>query len=82
VRLEGLDHDLIGNRTRDLPACIIVPQPTTLPRAPKTDGNLVKSVLSYWGDTLSLASLYQCRPCNMLIESWNSVLKLVTDLTN
>jgi hypothetical protein len=25
--------DLIGTRTRDLPACSIVPQPTTLPRA-------------------------------------------------
>jgi hypothetical protein len=27
--------DLIGNRTHDLPACNLVPQPTTLPRAPK-----------------------------------------------
>jgi hypothetical protein len=26
--------DDIGNRTRDLSACSIVPQPTTLPRAP------------------------------------------------
>jgi hypothetical protein len=26
-------NELIGNRTRDLPACSIVPQPTTLPRA-------------------------------------------------
>jgi hypothetical protein len=25
--------DLIGTRTRNLPACRIVPQPTTLPRA-------------------------------------------------
>jgi hypothetical protein len=36
VRLEGLDqlkksNDLIASRTRDLPACSIVPQPTTLP---------------------------------------------------
>jgi hypothetical protein len=40
VRLEGLGQlkkiDLIGIRTRDLPACSIVPQPTTLPRAPWT----------------------------------------------
>jgi hypothetical protein len=28
-------NDLIGNRTRDLPACSIVPQPTMPPRAPK-----------------------------------------------
>jgi hypothetical protein len=38
VWLEGLvqlkkSNDLIGNRNRDLPACSIVPQPTTLPRA-------------------------------------------------
>jgi len=28
-------NDTIGNRTRDLPACSAVPQPTALPRAPK-----------------------------------------------
>jgi hypothetical protein len=38
VRLEGLgklkkSNDLIGTRTRYLPTCSIVPQPTTLPRA-------------------------------------------------
>jgi hypothetical protein len=37
VRLEGLGQlkkiHLIGIRTRDLAACSIVPQPTTLPRA-------------------------------------------------
>jgi hypothetical protein len=39
-RLHGLSklkkktcNDLIGDRTRDLTACIIVPQPTMLPRA-------------------------------------------------
>jgi hypothetical protein len=38
VRLEGLGQlkkiHLIGTRSRDLPDCSIVPQPTTLPRAP------------------------------------------------
>jgi hypothetical protein len=39
VRLEGLgqlkkSNYLIENRTRYLPACSIVPQPTTLPRVP------------------------------------------------
>jgi hypothetical protein len=39
VWLEGLrklkkSNDHNGNRTRDLPACSIVPQPPTLPRAP------------------------------------------------
>jgi hypothetical protein len=38
VRLEGLgqlkkSNYLVGNRTRNLPACSRVPQPTTLPRA-------------------------------------------------
>jgi hypothetical protein len=40
VRVEGLGKlkkiHLIGTRTRDLPACSIVPQPTTLPRAHDT----------------------------------------------
>jgi hypothetical protein len=39
VRLEGLGKlkkiHLIGTRTRDVSACSIVPQSTTLPRAPK-----------------------------------------------
>jgi hypothetical protein len=30
-------NDIIGNRTRDLPACSAVPQPTTPPRAPPTN---------------------------------------------
>jgi hypothetical protein len=39
MRLEGLGKlkrsHLIGTQSRDLPACSIVPQPTTLPRAPQ-----------------------------------------------
>jgi hypothetical protein len=39
VRLERLGQlkkiHLIGTRTRDLPACSVVPQPTMLPRAPR-----------------------------------------------
>jgi hypothetical protein len=43
VRLEGLGklqifHDLIGTRTRGLPAGSIVPQPTTLQRVPREVG--------------------------------------------
>jgi hypothetical protein len=38
VRPEGCQmknsNDIIGNRTRDLPACSALPQPTALPRAP------------------------------------------------
>jgi hypothetical protein len=32
IRSIEKSNDLIGNRTRDIPACGIVPQPTTLPR--------------------------------------------------
>jgi hypothetical protein len=34
IRSIEKSNDLIGNRTRDFPTCSIVPQPTTLPRAP------------------------------------------------
>jgi hypothetical protein len=34
IRSTEESNDLIGNRTSDLPACSIMPQPTTLPRAP------------------------------------------------
>jgi hypothetical protein len=34
IRSIEKSNDLIGNRTRDLPACSVVPQPTTLPPAP------------------------------------------------
>jgi hypothetical protein len=33
-KLKEISNELIGNRTRDRPACSIVPQPTTLPRTP------------------------------------------------
>jgi len=32
--------DAIGNRTRDLPSCSAVPQPTATPRAPKPNKNI------------------------------------------
>jgi hypothetical protein len=35
-------NDIIGNRTRELPACSIVPQSTTLPRAPGVEVNIKK----------------------------------------
>jgi hypothetical protein len=34
-RIRSIEIDLIGTRTGDFPACSIVPQPTTLPRALK-----------------------------------------------
>ena len=35
-------NDTVGNRTRDLPACSAVPQPTAPPRGPQN-----KSIVSY-----------------------------------
>jgi hypothetical protein len=35
MRLIEKSNNDIGNRTRDLPACSIEPQPTKLPRAPR-----------------------------------------------
>jgi hypothetical protein len=34
IRSFEKSSDLVGNRTRDLPACSTVPEPTTLPRVP------------------------------------------------
>jgi hypothetical protein len=34
-------NDTIGNRTRNLPTCSAVPQPTTSPRAPGSIGNVL-----------------------------------------
>jgi hypothetical protein len=35
-------NDTIGNRTRDVPVCSVVPQPTTPPRAPDLQGSVHK----------------------------------------
>jgi hypothetical protein len=39
--------DIIGNRTRDLPACSAVPQPTAPLRAPSNSGNLPYDGVQY-----------------------------------
>jgi hypothetical protein len=44
-------NDLIGNRTRDLPACSVVPQPTTLQRAPPSGALLLTNLLCSWDVT-------------------------------
>jgi hypothetical protein len=40
-------NDTIGNRTRDLPTCIVVFQPTALPRAPKEQEYFVNTDTDY-----------------------------------
>jgi hypothetical protein len=43
IRSVGKPNELIGNRTRDLPACSIVPQATTLPRTPEINTYVYKN---------------------------------------
>jgi hypothetical protein len=40
--------DTIGNRTRDLPACSAVPQPTAPPRAPFPNITKIKQKIMKW----------------------------------
>jgi hypothetical protein len=51
VRMEGVGKlkiiRLVGTRTRDIPTCSIVPQPTTLPRAPWETAVLPSSALNW-----------------------------------
>ena len=39
-------NDTIGNRTRDLPTCSTVPQPTALPRAPRNCRRLLLQLIT------------------------------------
>jgi hypothetical protein len=41
IRTIEQSNDFLGNRTHDLPACSIVPQPTTLSRATPTEVSLI-----------------------------------------
>jgi hypothetical protein len=63
VRLKGLSQlkkssDIIGIWTRDLPACSIVPQPTTLPRAPNLEmtGQYLQYELNRYEEAVSFSN--------------------------
>ena len=45
-------NDAIGNRTRDLPACRAVPQPTAPPRAPNLAQYLRLCEQEFWTNNL------------------------------
>jgi hypothetical protein len=83
VRLEGLgklkkSNALIGNPTRNIPACTIVPQPTTLPHvcercAENNIWTLTRMILT--GRLIKiqneeLPSLYSTPNINTAIKSW------------
>jgi hypothetical protein len=46
IRSIAKSSDLIENRTRDLPACSIVSQPTTLPRAPLNYKEIIDTIMT------------------------------------
>jgi hypothetical protein len=46
IRSIEILSELIGNRTRNLLACSVVPQPTTLPRAPESANKTKKKKLN------------------------------------
>jgi hypothetical protein len=70
VRLEGLGklkkyNDLTGNGTRDRPACSIVPQLITPPRAPKIFGEKYKLPSSVGPDVpMNTATFWNMMLCN------------------
>jgi hypothetical protein len=62
VQLEGLGqlknpNDLIRNQTRDLPACSIVSQPTTLPQALFVKWHLKDMFPRLWPSRISLVAV-------------------------
>jgi hypothetical protein len=77
VLLEGLGQmkkskDLIGNRTRYLPACSIVPQLTTLPRAPKETFYIIQIV-----DKLEIhQNAFMPYQCSQIFNSSNHFLRM------
>jgi hypothetical protein len=66
-------NDTIGNRTRDVPVCSVVPQPTTPPRAPvevcSNKINLkIKKKVGYVVPSLILGDVY-CRSFVSFIQT-------------
>jgi hypothetical protein len=76
VRLEGLGKlkksTSSGTRTDDLPACSIVPQPTTLPRAPERGGEGVLNA-DQFGFHVLHSMAFQCRRLmDHMIRNWSN----------
>jgi hypothetical protein len=77
VRLEGLGQlkNPIGNRTRDLPACSIAPQPTTLPHASNslvTAMNLKgKNMPTFLAAAMFLVYIQQSEPQRKILQNAN-----------
>jgi hypothetical protein len=70
IRSVEKSNDLIVNRNRDLPACRIVPQPSTLPRAPIMTKCfcVTNNHVHIHKDCIPLCS-YQCGPTNYSVRA-------------
>jgi hypothetical protein len=55
------DNDIIGNRTRDLPVCSAVPQPTALPRAPRHRWEIFKQQITNVKQGGCVGLYYYCK---------------------
>jgi hypothetical protein len=72
-QLKKKSNDLIGNRNRGIPACSVVPQPTTLPRAPSVK-YITKIFNDYWKTFSHARYAPQLLKCNNLLflSLWNA----------
>ena len=68
--------DIIGNQTRDPPACGAVLQPTALSRAPPKERNTRKIRLLSSGRSSQLCS------CRVVVEMCSLIVGLLTKLTS
>jgi len=59
--------DTIGNRTRELPACSALLQPTAPPRAPYNDNNII---IFYKHNANSVLILKTRHPCCEICHAW------------
>jgi hypothetical protein len=66
IRSTEKSNDLIGNRTRDLPARAIVPQPTTLPRA-----RYIVSGIMEISEVILLRYVYKPGPISLYLSPWS-----------
>ena len=62
-------NDTIGNRTRDLPNCSAVPQPTALPRAP---GNLCAE--GFEQGTFCIQTRFPSSVTRFSVAKWNKCI--------
>jgi len=68
-------NDTIGNRTRDLPTCSAVPQPTALPRAPGSkhvedlNKHIIKEIVHQVGHLLELYEDVRSKKYKICVEN-------------